>query len=79
MSQSNTNLVWVDLEMTGLCPETCAIVEVAMIVTDRNLKVIDKPLNVAVWQPPEVLSRMEAPTLQCILRLARLNAADPRH
>lgn len=59
MSQSNTNLVWVDLEMTGLCPETCVIVEVAMIITNRELKVIDKPLNIAVWQPPETLSRME--------------------
>lgn len=59
MSQSNTNLVWVDLEMTGLCPENCVIVEVAMIITNRELKPVDKALNVVVWQPPDVMSRME--------------------
>ncbi|MDP7038106.1 MAG: exonuclease domain-containing protein, partial [Myxococcota bacterium] len=38
-------LVWVDLEMTGLDPETCAIVEMAMILTDTEFNQLTEPLN----------------------------------
>ena len=38
-------LVWVDLEMTGLDPETCAIVELALIITDRELNAIADPFE----------------------------------
>ena len=51
-------LVWVDLEMTGLDPETCAIVELALIITDRELNAIADPLNIAIWQPESVLDKM---------------------
>lgn len=51
-------LVWVDLEMTGLDPETCAIVEIGMILTDRNLDRIADPFEVAIWQPDSVLGDM---------------------
>jgi oligoribonuclease len=51
-------LVWVDLEMTGLDPETCAIVELGMILTDRNLDPIADPYEVAIWQPESVLESM---------------------
>ena len=50
-------LVWVDLEMTGLDPETCAIVELALIITDRELNAIADPLNIAIWQPESVLDK----------------------
>lgn len=50
--------VWMDLEMTGLDPETCAIVEIGVIVTGPDLVPIAK-VEHAVWQPEEVLLRME--------------------
>ena len=37
-----TNLIWIDLEMTGLIPESDVIIEIATVVTDANLKVIDE-------------------------------------
>ena len=51
-------LVWLDLEMTGLDPETCVIVELALIITDRELNAIADPLNLAIWQPESVLDKM---------------------
>ena len=51
-------LVWVDLEMTGLDPETCVIVELALIITDRELNAIADPLNLAIWQPESILDKM---------------------
>jgi oligoribonuclease len=51
-------LVWLDLEMTGLNPESCAIVELALIVTDTELKPLGPPLELAIWQPESVLERM---------------------
>ena len=52
-------LVWMDLEMTGLDPETCAIVQMAVIITDRELNPIGNPLDLVVWQPESVLESME--------------------
>ena len=34
-----TNLIWIDLEMTGLVPESDVIIEIATVVTDANLKI----------------------------------------
>ncbi len=51
-------LVWMDLEMTGLDAETCAIVEVATIVTDGDLTMVAEGPNLVVHQPEEVLARM---------------------
>ncbi len=52
-------LAWVDLEMTGLDPKCCAIVQMAMILTDPQLNELCPPLELTIWQPPEVLARME--------------------
>ena len=60
-------LVWVDLEMTGLDPETCAIVELALIITDRELNAIADPLNIAIWQPESVLDKMSPMFERCTL------------
>jgi oligoribonuclease len=49
--------VWLDLEMTGLEPASCAVVEVGIIVTDAELAPLDE-WSAAVWQPEEVLARM---------------------
>jgi len=58
MAESSGRLVWVDLEMTGLDPETCVIVEIATIVTDWNLSIIEEGPNLVIYQPPEVLATM---------------------
>jgi oligoribonuclease len=44
--------------MTGLDPESCAIVEIGMILTDRDLEPLSQPYEVAIWQPESVLERM---------------------
>lgn len=55
---SDLKLVWVDLEMTGLDPETCVILEVGVIITAGNLAPVDEMERV-IWQPEEALARME--------------------
>jgi oligoribonuclease len=54
------NLVWVDMEMTGLDPDTDRIIEVAVIVTDSELNVLAEGPVFAIHQPDEVLDRMDA-------------------
>ncbi len=54
------NLVWLDLEMTGLDPARCTILEIATIVTDGQLNILDEGPCLAIHQPPRVLSRMES-------------------
>lgn len=51
-------MAWLDLEMTGLCPKTCAIVELALIVTGPDLQPLAPPLELVVWQPDSVLEQM---------------------
>ena len=55
---SDLRLVWLDLEMTGLDPETCVILEVGVIVTGDDLVPIEE-IGRVVWQPDEALARME--------------------
>ncbi len=52
-----TKLLWVDLEMTGLNPETDRILELAAIVTDFNFNELDK-YEAVIFQPPQVLAQM---------------------
>src|SRR5215510_16424073 len=56
---SSDHLIWIDLEMTGLKPETDVIIEIATVVTDKNLDVIAEGPNLAVHQPDEVLAAMD--------------------
>lgn len=56
--QPETRFVWCDLEMTGLDPERCAIIEMGLIITGPDLKPIAE-LERAIWQPDDVLDRME--------------------
>jgi oligoribonuclease len=58
MAEAPDRLVWVDLEMTGLEPERCAIVEIATIVTDAHLHVIEEGPNLVIHQPEDVLATM---------------------
>ena len=56
---SGDYLVWIDLEMTGLKPDTDAIIEIATVVTDRELNLIADGPVLAIHQPDEVLARMD--------------------
>ena len=53
------NLIWIDLEMTGLRPEIDAIIEIATVVTDRELNVLGEGPNLAIHQPEATLALMD--------------------
>lgn len=52
-------LVWLDLEMTGLDPQTCVIVEIATLITDPELRIVAEGPNLVIHQPDEVLAAMD--------------------
>ncbi|HJX35130.1 MAG TPA: oligoribonuclease [Desulfatiglandales bacterium] len=54
-----SNLIWIDLEMTGLDPERMVIIETASVVTDDNLNIIAEGPNIAINYPDNVLNSME--------------------
>jgi len=57
MSDAEPTLVWVDLEMTGLDVESCGIIELALVITGKDLEPVAE-LERVIWQPDEVLGRM---------------------
>jgi oligoribonuclease len=59
MAVSEENLVWVDLEMTGLDPRKDVIIEMATIVTDKQLNVLAEGPVLAIHQPEEALLAMD--------------------
>lgn len=58
--KNNYNLIWIDLEMTGLEPERDRIIELATIVTDAHLNIIAEGPVFAVAQPESLLGAMDA-------------------
>lgn len=54
------NLVWIDMEMTGLDPDNDRVIELAAIVTDPHLNVLAEGPVFAIHQPDEVLDGMDA-------------------
>ena len=56
---NKTNLIWIDLEMTGLIPEQDVIIEIATIVTDSDLNILAEGPNLAIHQSDEILSGMD--------------------
>ncbi|MEX1368305.1 MAG: oligoribonuclease [Nannocystaceae bacterium] len=51
-------MVWIDMEMTGLDPRTCHVLEIATVVTDAELRVLGEGPHYVVHQPDEVLEGM---------------------
>jgi oligoribonuclease len=54
------NLIWVDMEMTGLNPDSDRIIEVAVVVTDPQLNILAEGPVFAIHQPDEIMDGMDA-------------------
>jgi oligoribonuclease len=59
MAADPNNLIWIDMEMTGLQPDADRIIEIAMLVTDPQLNVVATGPVLVVHQPDEVLDAMD--------------------
>ena len=60
MAQNQNYLIWVDMEMTGLVPETDHIIEVAMVITDNDLITVAEGPVLVVNQPDSILDGMDS-------------------
>src|SRR3954464_11826071 len=59
MAQDPGHLIWIDMEMSGLNPETDRVLEVAIVITDSNLNTVAEAPVLVVHQADEVLARMD--------------------
>lgn len=59
MSFNENNLIWVDLEMTGLEPSKDKVLEIASIVTDSDLNILAEGPELAIYQPDDILDNMD--------------------
>ncbi len=59
MTQHDTNLIWLDLEMTGLNSERDCIIEIATVITDTNLNVLAEGPALVIHQSDEMLNNMD--------------------
>ncbi|MBU0656855.1 MAG: oligoribonuclease [Gammaproteobacteria bacterium] len=59
MTQNKENLIWIDLEMTGLDSFNDVIIEIATIVTDKHLNELAQGPVIAIHQPDEALAKMD--------------------
>jgi oligoribonuclease len=60
MPADQDNLIWIDMEMSGLAPDIDRILEIALLVTDAQLDVIAAGPVLVVHQPDEVLAAMDS-------------------
>ena len=60
MAQDQNNLLWIDMEMTGLQPDTDKIIEIAIVVTDSQLNTVAEAPVLVVHQLDSVLDGMDA-------------------
>lgn len=58
--KNNQNLIWIDLEMTGLEPERDRIIEIATVVTDAHLNILAEGPVIAINQPQALIDGMDA-------------------
>ncbi len=87
MARSDAVLAWLDMEVTGLDPESCAIVQMALVLTDSELNDIAPPLDLTIWQPESVLATMspfvramhEKSGLLPQVRASQVSVADAEH
>ncbi|MGL4250704.1 MAG: oligoribonuclease [Aeromonas sp.] len=59
MTVSAQNLVWIDMEMTGLDPEESVVLEIATIITDKDLNVLAEGPVIAIHQSEQELAKMD--------------------
>ena len=59
MTQDSSNLIWIDLEMTGLDPDNDLIIEIATIITDKNLHILAEGPVLAVHQSDSAIEGMD--------------------
>jgi oligoribonuclease len=59
MNVDNNNLIWIDLEMTGLDTVNDQIIEIATVVTDKDLNILAKGPVMAIHQPDETMAGMD--------------------
>ena len=59
MAQDNNNLIWVDMEMSGLNPDTDRIIEVALVITDSQLNTVAEAPVLVVHQSDGILNNMD--------------------
>ena len=59
MPQNPNNLIWIDLEMTGLDTQNDCIIEIATIVTDAQLNILEEGPMLAIHQSDEILAGMD--------------------
>ncbi|MEX2353116.1 MAG: oligoribonuclease [Gammaproteobacteria bacterium] len=59
MTQSPDNLIWIDLEMTGLDPDTDYIIEIATVITTPQLEILAEGPVIAIHQNNEILDNMD--------------------
>lgn len=52
-------LVWMDMEMTGLDPDTDEVLEIATVITDKNLEIVAHGPDLILGQPPERFAKMD--------------------
>lgn len=60
MGVNDKNLIWIDLEMTGLKPLQDQIIEIATVVTDNNLVILAQGPVIAIHQPLSVMNAMDS-------------------
>ena len=59
MAVDDKNLIWIDLEMTGLEPQQDQIIEIATVVTDNNLEILAQGPVIAIHQAVSVMNAMD--------------------
>ena len=58
--QNQNHLIWLDMEMSGLDPEVCRVLEVAVVITDKDLNTVAEGPVLVIHQSDEVLDAMDA-------------------